>query len=266
MSKNNDKKSGASAAPARPADAEKAARDAAAAFGDRRVLAPASVAEFSEGLMAAAAAMEGGPEKTDSATAGNSASPSPASAASAPESPPQSSAPQPPVQAQQASAPPSGGAEAQHGSNGQAGGAQDAANQRLRALKNRFHQIVGEVVMLMSGHSQHEHNWLLDLKTSLFPAVALRQFKIIRGSNDQTVGFVSWAKVNEEAEERLKQTGRLRPADWDSGDRVVLVEVIGPSNKAEDELAEKIRADVFENIPIKRLRRGGRNIVLEPVS
>jgi cytolysin-activating lysine-acyltransferase len=90
--------------------------------------------------------------------------------------------------------------------------------------------IIGQIVILMMRSHTHKFTPMADLEWMVLPAIALRQFRLYRDSEQRIVAFAAWAFLSEEIEQRLKSTAqpRLAPKDWKSGDRAWLLDVIGP--------------------------------------
>ncbi len=98
--------------------------------------------------------------------------------------------------------------------------------------------MLGEIVWLMSQSPGHRKMFISDLEWFVMAPVLLSQFRIFHAEG-KPVGAALWGYLGEEAEARLQSgTGRLAPADWKSGDRCWLVEVIAPFGKSEVFLAD----------------------------
>jgi len=109
-------------------------------------------------------------------------------------------------------------------------GAKSSAGKQKRAIDilqatKAFSDMVG--VMMRS--TPQRHLFLADLEWFLLPALGLRQYKIY-SDGKQVQAFAVWASLSEDVEKRLIGSGgRLRPSDWRSGDRLWLMEVVGPN-------------------------------------
>jgi cytolysin-activating lysine-acyltransferase len=91
---------------------------------------------------------------------------------------------------------------------------------------------VPKAVSLFCQSPAHRHLLLTDLEWRLVPPIALRQFRLIY-KKEMPYGFVSWALVSEHVERRLDRPDfRLRPADWKSGDRAWIIDVVAPPDQA----------------------------------
>lgn len=117
-------------------------------------------------------------------------------------------------------------------------------------------QVLGQISWLMMRSPTHRHLFLSDLEWLLMPPLLMRQFRIFR-QNRLPVGFVSWARLSEDAEKRFTANGhRLRPGDWNSGDRPWIVDVVAPFGGA-SRMLRSIREGVFPEAEVKVLARTG---------
>lgn len=114
-------------------------------------------------------------------------------------------------------------------------------------------EVLGDVVWLMTHSANHKHLFIADLEWLVMPPVMLRQFRLVRGK-DKPQAFVTWALLNEEAEQRLVAGHtRLKPSDWNSGDRAWIVDLIAPFGGQEAVLKE-IKQRLFADKPLKLLQ------------
>ena len=91
-----------------------------------------------------------------------------------------------------------------------------------------FASALGQAVWLMTVSKEHRDLPIRFIEERITPAVLLRQFKIYL-KDKQPIAFISWAAVSEEVNARMQAGGfTLTPADWRSGNRVVVVECISP--------------------------------------
>lgn len=112
--------------------------------------------------------------------------------------------------------------------------------------------VMGQVCTLMAVSPGHKHLALADLEWLVMPAISSRQFRLFRG-NGQPIGFISWAFLDDEAELRLRRPRPyLRPADWRSGPKCWLVDLVAPFGHAEAILSE-LREHVLPGIEIHTL-------------
>jgi len=87
---------------------------------------------------------------------------------------------------------------------------------------------LASAIALMTVSAPHRHLFISDLEWALLPPIALRQCRVFV-KDGRPVGFASWAFVSDEVDARLR-TGqtKLKPAEWKSGDRCWLIDLIAP--------------------------------------
>lgn len=111
-------------------------------------------------------------------------------------------------------------------------------------------QMLGEITWLMSQSPIHKQLFIGDLEWFAMPAILLEQFRVFYGPNaPAAVAF--WARISEETEQRL-ETGatKLRPDEWQNGDRLWLIELVAPFG-AQDEILQDLATSVFNGEPFK---------------
>jgi cytolysin-activating lysine-acyltransferase len=128
---------------------------------------------------------------------------------------------------------------------------------------------LGQIVWLLSQSPLHKELKIKDLEWSIMPAVIAEQFRIFtfgplpgseqldqaafaasgltrEGIEQLPLGVAIWAKLSADAEAKLERGERLMPAEWTSGDRVWLVELIAPFATKENKLAEAMFIDLIK--------------------
>ena len=96
--------------------------------------------------------------------------------------------------------------------------------------------LLGPVTWLMMNQSHTRHVFLADLEWRVMPPLVLEQAKVFMNGVMPTC-FASWAFLSEEAVARYRQPPhRLAPADWKSGDKVFLVDLVAPYGGAREAL------------------------------
>jgi cytolysin-activating lysine-acyltransferase len=132
------------------------------------------------------------------------------------------------------------------------------ARAKLANAERAMSLMLGRVAALMIGSPEHRHLFLADLEWRVVPPLALRQCRLVQ-KEGLPVAYLSWALVDEAREKRL-QGGyrRLAPADWRSGDRLWLVDLIAPGGNGEA-LAREVMGKLFPGREVKTLavRRDG---------
>ncbi|MCH2546938.1 MAG: toxin-activating lysine-acyltransferase [Alphaproteobacteria bacterium] len=79
------------------------------------------------------------------------------------------------------------------------------------------------------------------------PPMLLNQFRIFKNGN-QPLGFALWAHLAEEVESRLTELNKKAPNEWQSGDRLWLIELVSPFHTEENKLNESMTADLAKNV------------------
>ena len=90
-------------------------------------------------------------------------------------------------------------------------------------------------VTFMMAAPQCRHLFLADLELCLLPPLALKQCRLFTKAG-RPIGLVTWAMLSDEVAERLKTDPqkRVKPADWRSGERQVIVDVVAPYGGAKE--------------------------------
>jgi len=61
------------------------------------------------------------------------------------------------------------------------------------------------------------------------PSIKLNQYKKFY-DNNELVGFVNWAYIHDLVQKRFKQTGNIKPNEWNSGNNLWLIEIVSIKN------------------------------------
>jgi len=108
----------------------------------------------------------------------------------------------------------------------------------------------GEAVWLMTQMATHKHMFLSDLDWLIQPPIALGQMRLFH-ERKVPVAFVTWALLDEEVEQRVISGNiRLKPGDWNSGDRPWLMDVVCPFGGTQKVIDETKKA-VFPDRTVK---------------
>lgn len=125
---------------------------------------------------------------------------------------------------------------------------------------------IGAISLLASRSQAHKHLFLSDLEWLVLPAIAQKQFTLFRSEKNEPVAFVSWAKINDEVEKRLLSgTIKLQPKDWNSGDKLYIVDIISPFANSK-EILKKLQENQLKDKDVKILRPAKGKKGLEPVN
>jgi cytolysin-activating lysine-acyltransferase len=107
-----------------------------------------------------------------------------------------------------------------------------------------FARTLGHVVALLLASPLHRNIFLADLERTVLPPLSLGQFRLfVKGG--RPLAFVSWARVSEAVEKRLVVGDfRLAPAEWQSGERLWLMDLVVPPG-GEAQIIAHLRERVF---------------------
>lgn len=125
-------------------------------------------------------------------------------------------------------------------------------------------QLLGGITWLMLQSPQHWHCTIEELEARILPSLTLNQFRYYEVGG-QPIGFVSWAYLSDEAEEKY-QTGeyKLLPQEWRSGERLWCIDFISPFEH-DQSIFEDLRQTIFpQGTTAKMIRTqedGSRSIV-----
>ncbi|MGV2018160.1 toxin-activating lysine-acyltransferase [Agrobacterium sp. 22-223-1] len=117
----------------------------------------------------------------------------------------------------------------------------------------RLNKLLGELVYLMLASDLHRKYFINDIGSVFFPPIDLNQFRIYH-RNGGPVGFVTWASLSKEIEDRYLNTNYiLRPDDWGSGDRILFMDLIAPFGDGKN-IVRDLRKNVFPDIAARSFR------------
>lgn len=128
-----------------------------------------------------------------------------------------------------------------------------------RVLERR--EIVMNIGLLLLQSPAHRYFFLSDLEWLIYPPIQLRQFKLYM-NEERPVGYVSWALLSDDAEQRFMASRRLAPGDWRTGDRVWVIDLVAPFGGAEAIFSD-LRGKILAGKTFKRWRldeQGNRQI------
>lgn len=98
--------------------------------------------------------------------------------------------------------------------------------QSMKVLKRL--PAMGPVIMLYMQSSHRRFKFIGDIEWLLLPPLVSDQCKLYM-KKEYPISFVSWAFLDEETEKiMLNNGGKLRPEDWNSGDRLWLIDIVAP--------------------------------------
>ena len=89
-------------------------------------------------------------------------------------------------------------------------------------------EAVGKITWLMGQSDEYCNYTVDDIHRLILPPIALQQFRIWEAEGNP-VGFVTWAMLNEEAQQGYWDgTRRLQPDDWQAGNNLWLIDFLAP--------------------------------------
>ena len=128
-------------------------------------------------------------------------------------------------------------------------------------------EALGQIVWLLTQSPVHRELKLRDLEWSIMPAVLTEQFRIFRfgplpgadapdsatlvpgvtreGLEQMPLGVALWGRLSPAAETKVEAGERLDLKDWNSGDRLWLLELITPYATPENKIGEAMLADLI---------------------
>jgi len=88
--------------------------------------------------------------------------------------------------------------------------------------------VLGEVTWLMAQSELHKEWPIASVMQWVLPALLYNQYRLYR-QGDKPVGYVSWARFSPKVETGYaRDPSSLQPKDWQSGDRLWLIDWIAP--------------------------------------
>lgn len=143
--------------------------------------------------------------------------------------------------------------------------------------KKTVSQMLGEIVWLMTQSPTHKHFSLADIEWMVMPPLLLEQYRIYH-EDSKPIAVALWAYLSQESEAKLEAGGtRLAPHEWRAGGmgnlsqglqqgdqtsqvnpipeatgepqgKLWLVDLICPFGTPENQLVEKILADLMASV------------------
>ena len=88
-----------------------------------------------------------------------------------------------------------------------------------------------EVIELYRKFSKYNSYTDRELAKSIIPSLSLSQYKIFKDNKNLKVyGFVNWAFMNKENKETFLATGIIDNFDWNTGNNLIFIDLIGTKN------------------------------------
>ncbi len=139
--------------------------------------------------------------------------------------------------------------------------------EKINAMRTRFSATFSQVVISLMSTGRYRHQSIGDLEHLVTEPLMRNRIAIASAKptdgleQGQMVGLAYWAKVSEEVEDKIKEQIknavfpiRLKPEEWESGDRLWLLDVVAPNRQAATAVLANFR----------QVAEGG-NVALHPV-
>jgi len=106
-----------------------------------------------------------------------------------------------------------------------------------------------EVIELYRKFSKYDSYTDKELSKSIIPSLSLSQYKIFKDKKNLKVyGFVNWAFMNKQNKESFLSTGIIDNLDWNTGNNLVFIDLIGTKNIKQIFDWSVNKASTFDNI------------------
>jgi len=106
-----------------------------------------------------------------------------------------------------------------------------------------------EVIELYRKFSKYDSYTDKELSKSIIPSLSLSQYKIFKDKKNLKVyGFVNWAFMNKQNKESFLSTGIIDNFDWNKGNNLVFIDLIGTKNIKQIFDWSVNKANTFNNI------------------
>ncbi len=106
-----------------------------------------------------------------------------------------------------------------------------------------------EIIELYRKFSKYNFYTDKELSKSIIPSLSLSQYKIFKDKKNLKVyGFVSWAFMNKQNKESFLSTGIIDSLDWNTGNNLVFIDLIGTKNIKQIFDWSVNKASTFDNI------------------
>jgi cytolysin-activating lysine-acyltransferase len=141
---------------------------------------------------------------------------------------------------------------------------------QIADVRGRIHAAVGQVVLAMSVVPRYRHQTIADLQTLVLEPLMRDRIAIASSKNDDgtegpggaLAGIAFWATVSDAVDAKIREQIKggtfpinLKPEEWNSGDKVWLLDVIAPS--------QKMASSVLANF--KQVVKSGAEVRIHPM-
>lgn len=112
----------------------------------------------------------------------------------------------------------------------------------LLSVQQRL-QLIGSITHLMMSSQLHSKYEIVDIADRFVPALIHNQFRYYE-INGNPIGFVNWAWLSDEVEEKYSSEYELELSEWSSGSNLWFLEFIAPFGHA-SLIIKDLRKNIF---------------------
>ncbi len=132
-------------------------------------------------------------------------------------------------------------------------------------MKSKLSEVLGEAVLVLLNSNAHRMSFFIgDVEWLLLPAISKEQFRLYKDKENRPVGLILWAYVNDEVDKRLEMgIGKLGIQDWNSGDKLWIIDLIAPHGGG-NKMLEELKSTIFKDKVFKYQsmdKNGNRKII-----
>lgn len=125
------------------------------------------------------------------------------------------------------------------------------AQQQAKSVFKKL-PLLGPIAWLMMQKGASRHAFVADLEWRVMPPLVLDQAKLYM-KDDAPLAYASWAKLSDAVVERYRQAPfHLAPGDWNSGDKVWIIDLFAPFGDA-DKVLKDLRENLFPTSTLYQL-------------
>ena len=106
-----------------------------------------------------------------------------------------------------------------------------------------------EIIKLYRKFSKYDSYTDREIAKSIIPSLSLSQYTVFKDKKNLKVyGFVNWAFMNKQNKESFLSTGIIDNLDWNTGNNLVFIDLIGTKNIKQIFDWSVNKASTFNNI------------------
>lgn len=118
-------------------------------------------------------------------------------------------------------------------------------------------ETLGHIFTLLAQSKLHRSWRVIEIERYVVPALQHRQYRLFYDKSGKPFGYVSWAWLTKEVEDRYLAGGyMLQPVDWTGGDRPWIIDWIAPRGGTRFIIRDlrSMRDTVWKRTPVKAIR------------